>query len=130
MQPTGEKMESLGRPGVVSYILISILTVWIGFFAGAFGFVAPAFVEVFGAMGEASIPSLSQLVIVDASPLVWRLLIRGFLVLLGLFIFLLVKKTFLARRLTLAAIGVNIAGQLVVFAALYAPVLKIHGYID
>lgn len=118
-----ETLEQTSRPGVVSYILAASLTVWIGCFAIGFGVVVPQFASLFAGFG-ADLPRLTQFVLNTRMP-IWALLFLGFLVQLGLLIRLLSARTFAARRLTLTTSGFNIAGQLVLLIAMYAPIFKL-----
>ncbi|HSC81916.1 MAG TPA: hypothetical protein VLC08_16270 [Chitinolyticbacter sp.] len=109
--------------GVLSIFVVLCLTGWIGFFAIGFGFVVPAFAELFSSFGS-GLPPLTEFVLETPTPL-WRLLLLGFLVQLGLFVFLLAAKTFTARRFAFISSGINIALHLLLIVALYLPVFNL-----
>jgi hypothetical protein len=120
-----EISEPISRPGVLSYILIIIMTLWVGCFAICFVPAVDALDGVFSAMGEASIPRFTRFVMDNWIP-IGGLLLWGFWAQMALFIFLLFARTFLVRRLALIAFALNITGQLVLIAAFYAPILKLR----
>jgi type II secretory pathway component PulF len=115
-----EATDCVCRPGVLSYIFALCLTVWIGFFAIGFGLVAPQFSRLFAGFG-AEVPTLTEFVLKTRIP-IWDLLLLGFVVQLGFFVFLLVSRTFMARRSALMSSSLNIAAQLVLAAAMYIPI--------
>jgi type II secretory pathway component PulF len=116
-------LDPTSRPGVVSYILVASMTVWIGCFAIGFGVVVPQFASLFAGFG-ADLPRLTQFVLSARIP-IWALLLLACLMQLGLLIYLVSARTFAARRLTLITSGLNIAGQLVLVVAMYAPIFKL-----
>jgi hypothetical protein len=120
--------QSAHRPGVWSTVFAVFLTLWVGFFAVIFGFVAPAFHEILTSFG-ADVHPLTWFVILDHWGLTWSLLLFGFLVQLGALVFLLATKTYAARRFVWIASGCNIAANLVVIYAPYIPLPKLDAVV-
>ena len=108
---------------MLSYILASCLTVWIGSFAIGFGLVVPQFSRLFAGFG-AELPALTEFVLHMRVPL-WGLLILGFLVQLALLVHLLAARTLGARRRARLSAIVHIAAQVVLTAAMYVPIFRL-----
>lgn len=110
-------------PGAWSYFWASCWTIWIGLFAFFFGRVLPAFNNLFKGFG-ADLPDLTKLVVAKAL-LVWLLLVGMCLVQFGLYIYLLVSRTHIARRAIAVSSGLNVALHLLLIGAVYAPIFKL-----
>jgi type II secretory pathway component PulF len=116
-------MQSNDSLGSWSYFWALSLTIWVGLFAVCFGVVVPQFNDLFSAFG-AELPSITAFVIGKRAS-IWPSLLFFFLVQLVLYINVLILRTRSARRTLLRASCVNIAIQLVLVAALYAPIFKL-----
>lgn len=115
--------DRISRPGVLSYLLVLCLTVWIGAFAIEFGLVVPQFSRLFAGFG-AEIPALTEFVLKMTIP-IWGLLLLGFVAQFGLFVHLLTARTLLARQRARMSSILNIAAQIVLTAAMYVPIFRL-----
>lgn len=118
-----EVSDRIERPGLLSYVLVLILTSWTGCFAVGFGLAVPQFKELLAGFG-ADVPTLTKFVI-NHRVSIWVLLFIASVVQLTFCVLLVAAKTMFARRAAFISLACNIAVQLILVVAMYLPIFKL-----